>query len=76
MGFGINLLVPIGLGSRACGQHAVNFSHLVGISVSAKQLNILLLCVSLEGEPGPCPKAALLCLDCSSLVSASPPFPD
>ena len=32
--------------------------------------------VSLEGEPGPCPKAALLFLDCSSLVSASPPFPD
>ena len=29
-----------------------------------------------EEEPGPCPKAALLSLDCSSLVSASPPFPD
>ena len=33
-------------------------------------------CVSLEGEPGPCPEAALLSLDSSSLVSASPPFPD
>ena len=29
-----------------------------------------------QEEPGPCPKAALLSLDCSSLVSASPPFPD
>ena len=34
------------------------------------------LCVFLEEEPGPCPKAALLFLDCSSLVSASPPFSD
>ena len=25
-------------GLHACGQHAVNFSHLVGTSVSAKQL--------------------------------------
>ena len=36
----------------------------------------MLLCVSLEEEPGLCPKAALLFLDFSSLVSASPPFPD
>ena len=28
--------------------------------------------VSLEVEPGPCPKNSLLFLDCSSLVSASP----
>ena len=28
-----------------------------------------------EGEPGPCPKAALLFLNCSSHVSASHPFP-
>ena len=27
-------------------------------------------------EPGPCPKAAVLFLDCSSLVSSTPPFPD
>ena len=32
---------------------------------------------SLEGEPGPCPKAALLFVDGSSLVSAPhPPFRD
>ena len=30
----------------------------------------------LEVEPGPCPRVALLFLDCSSLVSASPPFLD
>ena len=34
------------------------------------------LCISLEAEPGPCSKAILLFLGCSSLVSASPPFPD
>ena len=36
----------------------------------------ILLCIFLEGEPGFCPKAALLFLDCSSLVSVSLPFPD
>ena len=36
----------------------------------------ILLCVSLEVEPGPCPKSALLFIDCFSLVSAFPPFPD
>ena len=58
----------------ACGQHAVNFSHLVGeyLQNSSK----ILLCIFLEGEPGPCPKAALLFLDCSSHVSVSPPFPN
>ena len=36
----------------------------------------ILFGVSLEEEPGPCSQAALLCLDCSSLVSSSPPFSD
>ena len=36
----------------------------------------ILFCISLEGEPGPCPKAVLLFLDYSSLVSASSPFPN
>ena len=56
----------------------VNVFHLVvvlGVLVLTKSSKILLP-VSLEGEPGPCPKAALLFLDYSSLVSASPPFPD
>ena len=32
--------------------------------------------VSLEREPGSCPKAVLLSLDCSHFISASPPFPE
>ena len=36
----------------------------------------ILFCASLAGEPGPCPEAALMFLGCSSLVSASPLFPD
>ena len=36
----------------------------------------ILLCMSLKGDPGPCLKAASLLLDGSSLVSASPLFPD
>ena len=39
----ISLLVPTGLGSSACGQHAVNFSHLVGVSLSVKQLKYFVL---------------------------------
>ena len=42
----------------------------------AEELKDILLCIFLEEDPGPFPKAALLFLDCSSLVSASPPFPD
>ena len=34
------------------------------------------LCVFLEEESGPCLMTALLPLDCSSFVSAFPPFPD
>ena len=36
----------------------------------------ILLCASLEAEPGSCHKAALLFPGCSSLVSASRPFPE
>ena len=36
----------------------------------------MLLCIFLGEKPGHCPKAPLLFLDCSSLVSVSPPFPD
>ena len=50
----------------------VNILHLVGIFVLLRRLKDI-LCVFLEGEPGPCPKAALLFLDCSPLVSS---FPD
>ena len=53
-------------GLPACGQHALDFSHLVGVSVSAKSSKIL-FCVSLEGNQDPAPKAALLFPDCSLL---------
>ena len=46
---------------------------MLGVLVLQKGSKIL-LCVFLKEEPGPCPKAVLLSLDCSSLVSASPPF--
>ena len=59
---------------HACGQQTVNFSHLVGFQY-LQNISKILFCVSLEGEAGPCPKAALLFLDCSSIVSASHPLP-
>ena len=46
--------VTVSLEQRMLHQ-IVNIFHLVRGSVSAKQLKIL-LCVSLEGEPGPCSK--------------------
>ena len=49
--------------------------HLVGDFILQENSKILLGLFP-EEEPGPCPKAALVFLDCSSLVSASPPFPD
>ena len=51
---------------------SLTFSGVLVLQKSSK----LLLRISLEGEPGPCPKAALLFLGSSSLVSASPPLPD
>ena len=30
-------------GLRACGQHAVNFSHLMGVSVSAEELKDIVM---------------------------------
>ena len=32
-------------GLHACGQQTVNFSHLVGVSVSAKQLKDIVMCI-------------------------------
>ena len=47
----------------------VNFSHLEAFSISVKHSKIL-LCVSIDKELGPCPKAALfLLIICFSLVS-------
>ena len=51
------------------------FFHLLGTSVLQKGSKTL-FCIFLKEEPERCFKAALLCLDGSSQVSASPPFPD
>jgi len=48
--------------------------NLIVLSSSEKLKDSVLL--SLEVEPGPCPKATLLFLGCSSLVSVLPPLPD
>jgi len=42
---------------------------------SAEDLKDTAMC-ALEAGPGSCPQPALLFLDCSSMGSASPPFPD
>ena len=46
----------------------------MGARVPPEELKGVLLCVSLEEEPGPCPKPVLFCLGCSSFVSTSPHF--
>ena len=50
-----------------------NDLHYLGALVLQKSSAIILFYISPEKEPGPCPKATLLFLDCSSLVSTSPP---
>ena len=55
--------------------HVVNIFHLLWILVLQKRSKILFY-MSLEAEGGFCPKPALLFLDCSSFVSASPAVPD
>ena len=52
-----------------------NSKTLLGVLVLQKNSKTLLH-IFLEEEPGPCPKATILFLDCFSLVPASPPFPD
>ena len=46
------------------------------LNLVLQKISRILFRVSLEAEPGPCSKAALLILDSSSLVSASPPIHD
>ena len=53
----------------------ITIFHFLGVSVWWKVAKTLLP-IFLEEEPGLCPEAAVLSLDGSSLVSASPPFPD
>ena len=59
----------------APGLVLLSYFHLLGVLVLQKNSEILLH-ILLEEKPGPCPKVVLLFLDCSSLLSASPPFPD
>ena len=60
-------------GLCACGQHTVNFSHLVGVSVSAKQLKDIVMCIIWGGTrtlPQRCATVSwllLLCLPVPSL---------
>ena len=53
----------------------LNIFYLLGVLVLQQNSNVM-LCISLEEEPRPFPKAALLFLGCFSIVSTSPPFPD
>ena len=48
-------------------------SYWVGALVPAEELKGIY--ILLEEDPGPCPMTALLFLDCSSFVFASPPMP-
>ena len=57
----IGFLVWTGLGSTSWWATYFNFSHLGGFQHLQSSSKIL-LCVSLEGEPEPCPKAAILFL--------------
>ena len=54
----------------------INFSHLKGVSVSAKQLKDIVM--GTDGESGARPKAVLfVSLDCLSVPDyASPPIPN
>ena len=55
-------------GLRACGQHAVNFSHLAGVSVSAKQLKDIVMNIPWWGTRTLPQGCAIVSFDCSSLV--------
>ena len=59
----------------SCAQPEVTSLHLHG-GLSSYRTQEYFVILFLEEEPGPCPKAALLFLDCFSLVSAFPLFPD
>ena len=58
--------------SPAYEQH-INFPHLVGVSVSAKQLNDSVMCICLGGTRIRAQGRTVVSFDYSSLVSAFPP---
>ena len=51
----------------ACAQPKITIFHLGEAFAPTEEFKSILLCIFLEGEPGSCPTAALLFLDCSSL---------
>ena len=62
-------------GLRACEQHTVNFSHLVGVSVSAEQLKDIVVCIPWGGARTLPQGHTIVSFDCSILVSTYPLFP-
>ena len=62
-------------GLHACGQQRVNFTHLVGVSVSAKQLEDIVMC-PLRGNQEFAPRLYYCFSWLFLLPLLSPPFPD
>ena len=59
-------------GLCACGQHTVNFFHLMGASVSAKQLNDIVMCIPWGGTrtlPQSCATVSWLLPPCLHILS-------
>ena len=63
-------------GLRAGGQHTINFSHLEGVSVPAKELKDVFVCNPGGGTRTLPQGCTIVSFDCSSPVSASLPFPN
>ena len=63
-------------GYRPWGRKELDTTEHTHMSLVLQKSSKTVICVALEAKPGSCPKAALLFLHCSSLVSASLPFPD
>ena len=56
----------------ACAQPKITIFHLGGAFAPTEEFKSILLSIFLEKEPGSCPTAALLFLDCSSFVYEIP----
>ena len=63
--FSLKLIIP---------HQVVDIFHVLGVSLPTDELKDILVYIP-WGEPGPCPKATLLFLGCSSLLSRLPSFP-
>ena len=70
----INLWFQPVWGPRTCGQLLINFSNLVGVAVSEKQLRDTAVCLPQWGTRTLPQGCTAVSLDCSSLISTSPPF--